>query len=183
MKQVDLIIHPVRLRIIEVIGNEALTTQEIADYLPDVPKSSLYRHLKQLLKGGVVRVWDTRLVNGIEEKTYRLGHGARLTPDDLKGVSAAEHINYFTTFIASMLRSFGDYVNKRESAGDEIDFVKDHVGYNEVTFYANHDEIMQMQALINQAVVPLLSQPEGNGRIRHKLTFVIHPILEQEATE
>ncbi len=180
MNQLDLIIHPVRIRIIEAIGNEALTTQEIADRLPDVPKSSIYRHLKQLLEGEVVRVWDTRLVKGIQEKTYRIGHAAKISPDALASLTASEHINYFTTYLMTLLRSFGNYAQARESQGQPVDFVKDKTGYTEVTFYASDEEFDKMQMMINQAIMPLLTQPAGNGRVRRKMAVITHPLLENK---
>ncbi|MEM7332730.1 MAG: helix-turn-helix domain-containing protein [Chloroflexota bacterium] len=179
MNRLDLIIHPVRIRIIEAIGTEALTTQEIADRLPDVPKSSIYRHLKQLLDGEVVRVWDTRLVKGIQEKTYRMGH-ARLLPADLDGITADQHINYFTTYLMTLLRSFGNYVQSKESLDGGIEFLKDRTGYTEATFYATDDEFDQFQMMINQALMPLISQPEGNGRKKRKLAVITHPILNNK---
>ena len=68
MKKADLIIHPVRLRIMQALTNQTLTTQEITDELGDVPKSSVYRHLKMLLDGGLIAVAETNLVKGIGEK-------------------------------------------------------------------------------------------------------------------
>lgn len=180
MNRLDLIIHPVRLRIIEAIGTNAVTTQDIANHLPDVPKSSIYRHLKQLLEGDVVRVWDTKLVNGIQEKTYRMGQSARLTPAELEGLTAEEHIGYFTTYMATLLRTFGNYVNQREENSEAIDFVKDRVGYTEVSFYATNDEFDKLQMAINQAIMPLINQPEGNGRIKRKLAFVTHPLIGKD---
>ena len=181
MNRLDLIIHPVRLRILEAIGNEALTTQEIADRLSDVPKSSIYRHLKQLLNGEVVRVWDTRLVNGIQEKTYRMGFGSQLTPDDLEGMSAANHIGYFTTYVMTLLRSFGHYVNNVEKNGRSINFLKDKTGYTEATFFATDEEFDKMQMMINQALIPLITQPEGNGRVKRKIAVVTHPLIIEDS--
>ena len=68
LDKVELIIHPVRLRIMQAMGAEKLTTQEIAERLPDVPKSSLYRHLKLLLEGEMIGLAETRLVHGIQER-------------------------------------------------------------------------------------------------------------------
>ena len=64
-QKLDLVFHPVRLRLLQVLSNSHLTTQEIADLLPSIPKSSIYRHLKLLLDEGLVRVTDTRPVKGI----------------------------------------------------------------------------------------------------------------------
>ena len=51
-KAVNLILHPVRLRIIQTLVRRERNTQHIADTLPDVPVSSLYRHIRMLLING-----------------------------------------------------------------------------------------------------------------------------------
>ena len=94
MRKIELVIHPVRFQILRAIGAEALTTQEIADRLPESPKSSIYRHLKLLLDHNLIAVAETRLVNGIQEKTYRLDQPQRLGLEDVQGLTADDHIRF-----------------------------------------------------------------------------------------
>ncbi len=50
----DLILHPLRLRIIETLVNsEPLTPQEMRMRLPGVAQATLYRHLKILTDSGI----------------------------------------------------------------------------------------------------------------------------------
>ncbi|MGQ9909931.1 MAG: helix-turn-helix domain-containing protein [Candidatus Flexifilum sp.] len=69
MKRFDLLNHPVRLRIVQLLYGRQLTTTQIAGVLQDVPRPSLYRHISKLLQGGVIEVVATHLVKGIEERT------------------------------------------------------------------------------------------------------------------
>jgi DNA-binding transcriptional ArsR family regulator len=80
LMRVDLLIHPIRLRIIQALGQDRLTTQELAERLPEVPLSSLYRHLQLLRRGDVLDVVEERLVNGIEEKVYAVTGRTHLEP-------------------------------------------------------------------------------------------------------
>jgi len=169
----ELVIHPVRLRILQSLESGELTTQEIADRLPDVPKSSLYRHLRLLLEGEFVSVADIRLVQGIQEKVYKLSRPARLGPEDIADLSADDHLRYFTTYLMTLLRGFSDYLS--ESA--EINFVADRVGYNEVSFWATRQELDDFAAVLNSALTPLLESREGEGRRRHKVAVIGHPLL------
>jgi hypothetical protein len=53
MTSADLLLHPVRLRIVkEFIGDRALTTSQLAAELEDVPPGSLYRHVARLTRAG-----------------------------------------------------------------------------------------------------------------------------------
>src|SRR5580658_3975046 len=51
MASADLLLHPVRLRIIKAfLGERALTTAQLAAELDDVPPGSLYRHVALLAR-------------------------------------------------------------------------------------------------------------------------------------
>ena len=174
-KRVDLIIHPVRFRILQTLTHEQLTTQDIADRLPDVPKSSIYRHLKLLLDNEIVSVADTRLVKGIQEKTYRVTQSIHLTADDMEGLSADEHLNYFTNYVFTLLRDFSNYLTATEEMDGKIDMLADRVGYTEVKFFANLEELNQFMVALNQAILPLMQNEAGNGRFLYKLATIAHP--------
>ena len=174
MRKIELVIHPVRFQILRAIGTEALTTQEISDRLPDTPKSSIYRHLKMLLEHNLIVLADTRLVNGIQEKTYRLDQPARLSAEDMKDLSADDHIRFFTTYVLTLVQDYADYVTKNAP----IDMLADRTGYTEVTFYANTAELDAFQVEINTAVMKLLGKEPGNGRVLRKLAIVSQPLLE-----
>lgn len=176
MHKIELIIHPVRFRILRTINKDSLTTQEIAGRLADIPKSSIYRHLKLLLENGLIEVADMRLVNGIQEKTYRLEQPARLSFDDVRGLSADEHIRYFTTYALTLVQDYADYVTAVFAQKNALDMLADRTGYTEVSFFATTAELDTFQAEINAAVMKLLANEPGNGRRRRKLAIVSQPL-------
>ncbi|VAW36288.1 hypothetical protein MNBD_CHLOROFLEXI01-3242 [hydrothermal vent metagenome] len=176
MRKIELIIHPVRFRILRTIDKDSLTTQEIADRLADIPKSSIYRHLKLLLKNDLIVVAEVRLVNGIQEKSYRLDQPARLSADDMKDVSADDHIRYFTTYALTLVQDYSDYVTAAFAQNSTLDMLADRTGYTEVYFYATAAELDLFQTEINAALLKLLRNEAGNGRKRRKLAIVSQPL-------
>ncbi|WP_420630256.1 helix-turn-helix domain-containing protein [Candidatus Leptofilum sp.] len=172
MRKIELVIHPVRFQILQALGTETLTTQEIADRLPGTPKSSIYRHLKLLLDHALIVVADTRLVNGIQEKTYRLDQPTHLGPEDMASLSTDDHIRFFTTYALTLVQDYSRYVTENEP----IDMVADRTGYTEVTFYATNTELDSFQHAINTALLRLLGNEPGNGRTRRKLAIVSQPL-------
>ena len=55
MNDADLLLHPIRLRVVQAfLGDRALTTAGLRAELPDVPPASLYRHIGRLVDGGVL---------------------------------------------------------------------------------------------------------------------------------
>jgi DNA-binding transcriptional ArsR family regulator len=174
LRKIELVIHPVRFQILRAIGTETLTTQEISDRLSDTPKSSIYRHLKLLLEHNLIVVAETRLVNGIQEKTYRLDQPARLGPEDMKDLSIDDHIRFFTTYALTLVQDYAEYVTKNTP----IDMLADRTGYTEVAFYATTAELDTFQTEINTAVMKLLNNEPGDGRTRRKLAIVSQPLSE-----
>src|SRR5947209_14743424 len=61
---------PRRKQLIDLLRQDGATVKELASSLRVSPKS-LYYHVNLLLKHGLIRVVDTRLVSGITEKRYR----------------------------------------------------------------------------------------------------------------
>ncbi len=169
--------HPVRFRILRTLATEMLTTQEIAERMTDVPKSSIYRHLKALLQGEMIAVAETRLVKGIEEKVHRLEQRPYLGPDDMATVTTDEHLHYFTAYVMTLLHGFADYL---AAAPPSPDFVADRVGYTEAFFYADDGEMDTLQADLNAAFMKLAANEPGNGRKRRKIAIIGHPILTEE---
>ena len=57
MTSADLVLHPVRLQIIQAfLGDRALTTSQLQSEIPEVPAASLYRHVGRLVHAGVLAV-------------------------------------------------------------------------------------------------------------------------------
>ena len=179
-KKPDLILHPVRLRILQTLVNDKLTTQQIAERLPDIAKSSIYRHLKLLLENEMIDVEEVRMIKGIEEKRYRLSQMPHLSSDDMAGLGADKHLQYFTTFMLSLLRDFDNYLNATEANEGKIDLQEDLSGYTQVAFYANKKELTNVFAAINQAIIPLMNNREENGRFKHKLATITHPLRTKD---
>jgi DNA-binding transcriptional ArsR family regulator len=150
---IDLIIHPVRLRIMGLLGRCKLTTQQISDALPDTPRSSIYRHLRLLLEGGLIDVAETRLVNGIEEKVYVLKVAPRITdPADMAGLSHEEHLRYFTVFLTELLHGYAEYLD----ATPVVDMGADRVGFTAAAVYATAEEWDTVGTALNKACWPWL---------------------------
>lgn len=59
-----------RLRLIDLLRQRPATAKALAAVLETQPRS-LYYHLNLLERHGLIRVVETRLVSGIQEKTYR----------------------------------------------------------------------------------------------------------------
>src|ERR1700759_1895483 len=125
MATADLLLHPVRLRIVQAfLGDRALTTSQLAAELSDVPAASLYRHVARLVDAGVLAVVAERRVRGAPARTSALRLGApAISPAELASMTADEHRQAFVAFVAGLLVDFD-----RSLARGDIDFKRDGSG-------------------------------------------------------
>lgn len=168
----DIVIHPVRFRIIQMLMSEELSTKQLAQRLADVPTSSLYRHMKILLDAGFLKVKETKLVQGIQEKVYGIDRSPVLALSDFEGVTAAEHLNYFTIYLMTLIRGFSDYL----AFSSDLNFLADHTGYTEVIVWASPEELNEFAKTLNQALSSLRANEENKQRNKQKIAIVTHPV-------
>jgi DNA-binding transcriptional ArsR family regulator len=173
MKRADLVLHPVRLRIILMFARgRRLTPQQVAAILPDVPQATLYRQIERLYRGGALAVAAERRVRGAVERTYVLAEGAAsLSPEDLARSSRDDHLGYFTAFAAGLIAQFEQYLER-----SEIDLLKDGVGYRQVVLNLTDEEISEMSGVLNAALGRFLALDPSPDRKRRMLATVLIPL-------
>lgn len=172
MVTADLLLHPVRLRILQAfLGGRALTTSELSAELSDVPAASLYRHVALLVDAAVLDVVAERRVRGALERTYELRVGAGVIgPDEFRAMSVDEHRQAFMAFVAALLGDFDRYL-----ARDEIDPVRDGVTYRISGFWLDDSEYQQMLTQLTAVLEPLLANRPGSGRALRLLGYTFLP--------
>ncbi len=172
-KKADLIIHPVRLEILQALSARPLSTQEIAQVVPEVSVPSLYRHLKMLLEGNLVEVVETRSVRAIPEKIYRLSQVPKLSAEDVSGMTPDDLVKYFTSYVASLLQSFSAYAHQD---GKSPNMAVDSTGFTETYFYASSAEMDDFQNKLIEIIKEIVAREPEKGRLRRKLAIITHPI-------
>src|SRR5579863_9925215 len=137
MTSVDLLLHPVRLRIVQAfLGDRALTTTQLRSELPDLPPASLYRHVARLVDAGVLAIAAERRVRGALERTYFLRvSAASVSPDELATLSIEDHRQAFMAFVAALLADFDRYL-----ASGDVDLQRDGVSYRLAGMWLDDDE-------------------------------------------
>jgi hypothetical protein len=172
MTSADLLLHPIRLRIIQAfLGDRALTTSELRAELPDVAPASLYRHVAMLVKAGVLSVAAERRVRGAVERTYVLRvAAATINLDEVERMSREDHRQAFMAFVAGLLGDFDRYL-----ARDSIDVLRDGVGYRIAGLWLDEAENTELLRELTRVIQPRCANGPGPGRRRRILGTVILP--------
>jgi predicted DNA-binding transcriptional regulator YafY len=169
--QAEIILHPIRLRIIWTLLGRELTTRQIGAALSDVPQATLYRHIHRLHSAGILRVTAERPARGVPEKVYAVVlSAASLKPEETATISREEHLRYFQLFLTSLLDRFRAYLGR-----ERIDLEADGVSYRIAPLHLSDAEFMQMIAELRAVVLPRIEYAPGPERKRRFLATIILP--------
>jgi Helix-turn-helix domain len=170
----DLLLHPVRLRIVQAfLGERTLTTAELGSELSDVPTASLYRHVGLLADAGVLEVVGERKVRGAAERSYRLVlAAASLDAQSAAAMTADEHRRAFATFVAGLMADFDRYL-ERVPEGRTPDLAGDRVGYRQAAVWLTDEEFDAMVLDLAAVLQERLAQRPDGAR-RRRLVTVVH---------
>ena len=172
MASADLLLHPVRLRVVQcLLGGRSRTTSQLREDLPDIAPATLYRHVATLLDAELIEVVDERRVRGAVERTYRLRDPApTVGPEEAATMTAEQHRQAFTTFIAGLLGAFDRYLD-----GGDPDLGRDLVGYRQAALYLSDAEMRQFLEDLVAVISPRLANRPAAGRVRRLITTVVMP--------
>ncbi|SDK60055.1 helix-turn-helix domain-containing protein [Nonomuraea jiangxiensis] len=178
MASADLLLHPVRLRIVQAfLGDRALTTSALAAELADVAPATLYRQVARLADAGVLQVVAQRQVRGAVERTYVLRSSAALvTPDQVATMSADDMRQAFMAFVAGLLGDVDRYL-----AREDPDPVRDGATFRLAGLWLDDAEFAALLRELMRVLQPAAANPPRPGRKRRILATVLLP--GEEAAE
>jgi len=171
----DLLLHPVRLRITYALsGDHTRTTAELCAALPDVPKTSVYRHVGLLAEAGVLEVVDERRVRGAVERRYRLRRERmKIGLEEAGSMSLEDHRHGFAAAMAALLAEFNAYLDRPGA-----DPAADSVGYRQGVLWLSPDEITEMIGEIRAVFAARWHNEPVTGRRPHLMSAIFFPTEE-----
>ncbi|MFI0463096.1 helix-turn-helix domain-containing protein [Saccharopolyspora sp. 5N102] len=176
MDTLDLLLHPVRVRIVHAMsGGRTRTTAELCASLPDIPKTTLYRHVGLLAEAGLLEVVDEQRVHGAVERRYRLRReNATIDARAAASMSPEDHRHGFTAAMAALHAEFNAYLD-RENA----DPTADSVGYRHIPLWLGQDELAELISELRSVIASRLDNEPAPGRSLHLLSPILFPIEER----
>lgn len=172
MASADLLLHPVRLRVLQALfDSDPMTTAQLRDRLPDIAPATMYRHIAVLTEAGVLEVVNEKRVRGTVERSYRVHPKHAVVAPEARAVMTREdHQRAFTTFAVSLMSDFDRYVARADA-----DPVADGVVYRQAAVWLTDEEFAAMIDEIETAVVSRTGPAAGDGRTRRIVSLVVVP--------
>ncbi|MCX0245477.1 helix-turn-helix domain-containing protein [Streptomyces drozdowiczii] len=173
MDSLDLLAHPIRLRIVLAMGGvRTLTTSQLRARIPEASKATVYRHIDLLAAGGILEVAEERRVRGAVERHYRLRQDrARIGPEEVSALTPEDHRRAFATAMTALLAEFTAYLD-REGA----DPVADRVGYRQHSVWLSPAELEELIGGLRAAIAPKLANEPSPERTQYLLSPIHFPM-------
>jgi DNA-binding transcriptional ArsR family regulator len=173
MDSLELLAHPIRLRIVHAMGGgRLLTTAQLCARIPEASKATVYRHIDLLVGGGLLEVAEERRVRGAVERHYRLRQDrAVVDPEALRSLTPDHHRQAFATAMAALLAEFNAYLDR-----EDADPVADQVGYRQHTLWLSPAELDELIGELRAAIAPRLANRPSPERTQYLLSPIQFPL-------
>ncbi|WP_413309705.1 helix-turn-helix domain-containing protein [Bacillus sp. 1P10SD] len=169
---VDVILHPVRMRIIQSLINQQLTAQQIKDLLSDIPQASLYRHIKKLVEAELIHIINEIPNRGTVEKVYSINDPNKMTLgiEEFNKLSKDEHMGLFIKFMANLMGEYDRYLKQ-----EKIDLAVDGVSFRQTSVYLTDEEFADFIKELVSVYSKVSQNTPETGRRRRTLATIIIP--------
>ncbi|MGW2779582.1 helix-turn-helix domain-containing protein [Streptomyces olivaceoviridis] len=178
MNSLELLAHPIRLRIVHAMGGgRLLTTAQLCARIPEASKATVYRHIDLLVGGGVLEVAEERRVRGAVERHYRLRQDrAVIGSEVVRTLTAEDHRQAFATAMTALLAEFAAYLDR-----DTADPVADRVGYRQHALWLSPAELEELISELRAAIAPKLANQPSPERAQYLLSPIHFPLEARQA--
>lgn len=168
VKYIDIMMNPIRQRILQTLMMHGdATTAQLGEALSDVPRASLYRHIKILLDADIITVTKEAPKRGTIEKTYAF---KEIVPSDN---SASEANRIAQNTLMHMSAEFAQYFST-----EGCDPVKDMASLSSATLMLSDEEFMDFLQKLAQLIQEAMANEPAEGRKPRKIAFISIPIKD-----
>ncbi|MBB4943358.1 DNA-binding transcriptional ArsR family regulator [Streptosporangium album] len=172
MDTADLLLHPVRLRVVHALaGGCELTTAELCARIPEVAKVTMYRHVALLAEAGFLEVAEEHRVRNVVERRYRLRRDRpTIDGDAAAAMSLDDHRRGFAAAMAVLIAEFNAYLDR-----DGANPTADSVSYRQGTLWLSPDELNRLLGELLATLRPCLDNQPIPGRAPYLLSPILFP--------
>ncbi len=173
-KKVELIFHPIRFRIITALGSGQKTAKQLSESMPDVPLTTLYRHLNTLVGGGILKIVAETPIRGTVERTFAVAGQPSLKAADLRGMTRHECEQAFAVYLSGLLSAARRYLDGKPK-GRGINPIADGVEVSMTQLYLSDEELQALNRQISESVLALAGRQAAPGRRLRVVSYVVIP--------
>lgn len=171
----NLLLHPIRLRIVSAITGNRVTAKDLAQALPDIPQTTLYRHINVLVDGGLLQVVDEIPQRGTVERVFGFKVPPSLNPEDLTGLSKEEYQQTFTLILTTLLQEAINSLNRLPD-DEEIDLLSEGYQFSQIQLNLNDAEYEKLNRNILRLMMAAANNEPTSERKRRIFSYMFIPV-------
>ncbi|WP_329001932.1 helix-turn-helix domain-containing protein [Kribbella sp. NBC_00709] len=166
----DVLLHPIRWRIAQRVLGREVTTTDLKRDLPDIPATTLYRHVAALIDAGYLTVVRERKIRGTTERTLSLDQTkvGRIDEREARAMTPEQHRQAFLLLLTGLAADFDRAVER----GD-LEARLPQLGYSQLALYVGPEDLDAIRDGVNAVIEPHLSEAPGKDRVT--LSFIALP--------
>ncbi|EIS9207481.1 helix-turn-helix domain-containing protein [Clostridioides difficile] len=168
-----LILNPARLRILQYIRlHGSVRTSDIVKYLNDIPRATVYHHVKILEENNMIEVIKENRVRGTIEKVYAL-------KEYTTSMEGETFVALSTAFYVGLMQEMNEYFSRKEQ-----DHKKDNVFFSSALLYMSDNEYESLLKSITDLLKPYIEQkPKSNLKLRKLSIISSPPVVDNDKTK
>ncbi|HBG0717236.1 helix-turn-helix domain-containing protein [Clostridioides difficile] len=168
-----LILNPARLRILQYIRlHGSARTSDIVKYLNDIPRATVYHHVKILEENNMIEVIKENRVRGTIEKVYAL-------KEYTTSMEGETFVALSTAFYVGLMQEMNEYFSRKEQ-----DHKKDNVFFSSALLYISDNEYENLLKSIADLLKPYIEQkPKSNLKLRKLSIISSPPVADNDKTK
>ncbi|EQK03783.1 TPA: helix-turn-helix domain-containing protein [Clostridioides difficile] len=168
-----LILNPARLRILQYIRlHGSARTSDIVKYLNDIPRATVYHHVKILEENNMIEVIKENRVRGTIEKVYAL-------KEYTTSMEGETFVALSTAFYVGLMQEMNEYFSRKEQ-----DHKKDNVFFSSALLYMSDNEYENLLKSIAGLLKPYIEQkPKSNLKLRKLSIISSPPVVDNDKTK
>jgi DNA-binding transcriptional ArsR family regulator len=170
----DLLLHPIRLQIVTAISTQQMTAKELAEAVPDVPQTTLYRHINALVEGGLLKVVSETQIRGTVERTYAVAVLPSLKPEDLQGMTKQDYQQAFLVYLSTLMSAAQRYLDSKSNE-DAFNPLADGLDLSLGTLHLSDAEFQAINKLILEVIMSASGNQPTPARKRRMFTYLFIP--------
>ena len=181
LEQIRVLADPLRIRILELLCDEELTTKQVARKL-DEKATRLYHHVEALERVGLIRLTRTRQNRGTIEKYYiGVAKAFRADAQAFMGQAGTEETG---EALEAMVGTITDTVAREvrqliKNSGGETELLEDDGLLSFIEINTGQGEIDKLQKKLKQTVMKLADDAAvepAEGDRRYRLLVAYYPL-------
>lgn len=165
----EIFLHPIRTRIIQLVANHtSMTVSAIADAMHDIPRSTIYRHVKILSENNVLVVVKEEKVRGTYEREYAFN-------SEVLNMQGNEAHKAAYSFLLKMLFNFNDYFKTPDANP-----IQDQIFLSQNTLLLSDEEFEQLKVDMYEVIKTYLNFAPHHERKARNISIISSPVRTEE---